>query len=143
LRDRHTPGKGLNTGEERRQPLVIHVRYCRATFLSVVFPMPDIADALLEDRNGTIISLDVTAGARAELFPAGYNEWRKAIGCRVTAHALEGKANKAILHLIADTLDLPASTISIQSGATSSQKRVLITGIAKNDLLLRLKSSVR
>ena len=105
--------------------------------------MPDIADALLEERNGTIISIDVTAGAKAELFPAGYNEWRKAIGCRVTAHALEGKANKAIVKLIAETLDLPGSSISIQSGATSSQKRVLVAGVAKNDLLLRLNSQER
>ena len=107
------------------------------------FPMPDIADALVEERNGTIVSIDVTAGARAELFPAGYNEWRKAIICRVTAHAIEGKANKAIIALIADTLDLPASSITIQSGATSSQKRVLIAGVAKNDLLLLLNSPGR
>jgi len=33
VRDRQLPGKGLNTGEGRQQPLVIHVRYCRATFL--------------------------------------------------------------------------------------------------------------
>ena len=107
------------------------------------FPMPDIADALTEERNGTIISIDVTAGSKAELFPAGYNQWRKAIGCRVTAHALEGKANKAIIALIAETLDLPASTISIQSGVTSSQKRVLVAGVSKNDLLLRLNSHNR
>jgi len=106
-------------------------------------PMPDIADALLEERNGTIISIDVTAGAKAELFPAGYNEWRKAIGCRVMAHALEGKANKAILTLIAETLELPVSSISIQSGATSSQKRVLVAGVTKKDLLLQLQSHGR
>ena len=105
--------------------------------------MPDIADALLEERNGTIISIDVTAGAKAELFPAGYNEWRKAIGCRVTAPALGGRANKAIITLIAETLDLPQSSISIQSGATSSQKRVMVAGLAKNDLLVRLKSHGR
>ncbi|MDO8874413.1 MAG: DUF167 domain-containing protein [Methanoregula sp.] len=105
--------------------------------------MPDIADALLEERNGTIISIDVTAGAKTELFPAGYNEWRKAIGCRVTAPALEGKANKAIIILIAETLDLPVSSLSIQSGATSSQKRVLVAGVAKKDLLLRLNSPGR
>jgi len=105
--------------------------------------MPDIADALLEERNGTIISIDVTAGAKEELFPAGYNEWRKAIGCRVTAPALEGRANKAIITLIAETLDLPVSSITIQSGATSSQKRVLVAGLAKNDLLVRLKSHGR
>jgi uncharacterized protein len=100
--------------------------------------MPDIADALVEERNGTIISIDVTAGSKAGLFPAGYNEWRKAIGCRVTAPALEGKANKAIISLIAETFDLSASSISIQSGATSSQKRVLVAGVTKNDLLLLL-----
>ena len=105
--------------------------------------MPDIADALVEERNGTIVSIDVTAGARAELFPAGYNEWRKAIICRVTAHAIEGKANKAIIALIAETLDLPASSITIQSGATSSQKRVLIAGIAKNDILFLLNSHIK
>jgi len=99
--------------------------------------MPDISDALLEERNGTIISIDVTAGSKADLFPAGYNEWRKAIGCRVTAPALGGKANKAIITLIAETLDLPASSICIQSGVTSSQKRVLVAGVAKNDLLVR------
>ena len=106
-------------------------------------PMPDIADALLEDRNGTIISIDVTAGSKTEIFPAGYNEWRKAIGCKVTAPALEGRANKAVITLIAETLDLPVSAISIQSGATSSQKRVLVAGVAKNDLLLLLNSHGR
>jgi uncharacterized protein len=105
--------------------------------------MPDIADALVEERNGTIVSIDVTTGARAELFPAGYNEWRKAIICRVTAPAIEGKANKAIITLIAETLDLPASSISIQSGTTSSQKRVLIAGVAKIDLLVLLNSHGR
>ncbi len=105
--------------------------------------MPDISDALSSERNGTIISIDVTAGARSALFPAGYNEWRKAIGCRVTAPALEGKANKAIVTLIAECLDLPVSSISIQSGATSSQKRVLVTGIAKNDLLFRLTPFIK
>ena len=100
--------------------------------------MPDIADALSPERNGTILTIDVTSGARSKLFPAGYNAWRKAIGCRVTAPAHEGKANKDVITLIAATLDLPVASVSIQSGMTSSQKRVLVTGIDKNDLLLRI-----
>jgi hypothetical protein len=105
--------------------------------------MPDIADALSEERDGTIIFIDVTAGAKADLFPAGYNEWRKAIVCRVTAPAIEGKANKAVISLIAETLDLRVSVISIQSGSASSQKRVKVAGVAKNDLLVRLNSRGR
>ncbi len=103
--------------------------------------MPDIADALVEDRHGTLISVEVTAGAKTSAFPAGYNEWRKAIGCRVTAPAVGGKANKAVITLIAERCDVPASRVCIQSGATSSQKRVLVMGIDKKALLGRLDDS--
>ena len=100
--------------------------------------MPDIADALLEDRHGMIIALEVTTGAKNDSFPAGYNVWRKTIGCHVTAPAVEGKANRAIIRLVSEILAVPATSVSIQSGATSSQKRVLVTGIDKKDLLDRL-----
>lgn len=101
--------------------------------------MPDLADALFEDRHGTQIAIEVSAGAKTEAFPAGYNEWRKTIGCRVTAHALEGRANKAVMSLIAQKLGVPTSTVSIHSGATSSLKKVLVTGISKKELLAFLQ----
>ena len=101
--------------------------------------MPDISDALIDDRHGTIIALEVTTGAKNDSFPAGFNEWRKTIGCRVTAPAVEGKANRAIITLVSEILAVPSTSVSIQSGATSSQKRVLVTGINKKDLLLRLQ----
>jgi uncharacterized protein (TIGR00251 family) len=100
--------------------------------------MPDIADALVEDRHGTIIALEVTTGAKNDSFPAGYNEWRKTIGCRVTAPAVEGKANRAIITLVSEKLAVPAFRVSIQSGAISSQKRVLVKGMNKKDLRDRL-----
>lgn len=103
--------------------------------------MPDIADALFEDRHGIVIAMEVTAGAKTSAFPAGYNEWRKLIGCRVTAQAVEGKANKAVMELVARSLDVPVSSVSILSGSTASQKRVLVTGIAKNDLIRLLSET--
>jgi uncharacterized protein (TIGR00251 family) len=124
-------------------PLVIHVRYCRATSLYDGSPMPDIADALLEDRYGTIIALEVSPNAKTDAFPAGYNEWRKTIGCRVTVPAVEGKANRAIITLVSEKLAVPAFRVRIQSGATSSQKRVLVEGMNKNDLLTRLQEISR
>jgi uncharacterized protein (TIGR00251 family) len=101
--------------------------------------MSDPADALSEDSRGTIISLEVSAGAKNEVFPDGYNEWRKTIGCRVTAPAIEGRANKAVLGVVAKSLGVPVSSISLETGATSSQKRVLVRGISKRDVLSRLK----
>jgi hypothetical protein len=119
-------------------PLVIHVRYCRATFLFSGDPVPDVSGALSEERQGVVIAIEVTAGAKEAVFPAGYNEWRRTIGCRVPAPALEGRANKAVLHLIAGTLGVPASSVSILSGAASSQKRVLVAGTGKQAVLARL-----
>jgi uncharacterized protein (TIGR00251 family) len=101
--------------------------------------MPDIADALLEDQHGTLIAIGVTAGAKTNSFPAGYNAWRKTIGCRVTAPAVDGKANRAIISLVSERLAISAAKVNIQSGATSSQKRVLVEGMGKKEVLERLK----
>jgi uncharacterized protein (TIGR00251 family) len=103
--------------------------------------MPGIADALSEDRNGTVIAIEVTAGGKKAAFPAGYNEWRKTIGCRVPAPALEGRANRAVIDLIAGTLGRPVASVGILSGAASSHKRILVTGIGKADVLRRLEGS--
>ena len=100
--------------------------------------MPDIADAFYEDPEGTIIAIEVTAGAKTAAFPYGYNEWRKAVGCRVTAPALEGRANRAIQNLVAESLSIPVSSVSIRSGALSSQKKVLISGMRKTEVLERI-----
>jgi hypothetical protein len=102
--------------------------------------VPDVADAIFADRLGSCIAIEVTAGSRKDHFPAGYNVWRKTIICRVSAPALEGKANKSVLNLIAGTLGVPVSSLSIQSGATSSQKRVLVAGLDKPAIVARLSS---
>ena len=103
--------------------------------------MPDFADALSEDRDGTLIAIEVTAGAGSEAFPAGYNAWRKMIGCRVSAPALEGRANRAVIGLVSTKLGIPSSSVSILSGATSSRKRILVSGMRKEDLIKRLNAS--
>ncbi|MDD4137345.1 MAG: DUF167 domain-containing protein [Methanoregula sp.] len=100
--------------------------------------MPAIADALFEDRHGVVIAIEVTAGAKTNAFPAGYNEWRKMIGCRVSAPAVGGKANRAVIVLVAEKLGLPAASVSILSGSTASQKRILVAGITRDELLTRL-----
>ncbi|MFA5331617.1 MAG: DUF167 domain-containing protein [Methanoregula sp.] len=96
--------------------------------------MPALSDALTTDRDGTILTIEVSAGARTDLFPAGYNEWRRAVGCRVSAPAVGGKANRAVLELISSTLDVPISAVTLVSGVTSSQKKIRISGITREQL---------
>jgi uncharacterized protein (TIGR00251 family) len=100
--------------------------------------MPDISAALTEDRDGVLVAIEVTAGSKTDLFPAAYNEWRETIGCRVTAPASDGKANKAVLHLIATTLGIAPSAVSIHSGARSTQKQILVSGVGKQEVLRKL-----
>ena len=49
---------------------------------------------------------------------------------RVTAAAEKGKANSAVVSLLANCLEMPKNKISIKSGHTSSRKSVLIDGIS-------------
>jgi len=48
---------------------------------------------------------------------------------RVTAAPEDGKANAAILKLLAKGLGISASTIEVSSGATSREKTLLLRGV--------------
>ncbi|WP_209629225.1 DUF167 domain-containing protein [Methanofollis sp. W23] len=100
--------------------------------------MTSYDDAVSGSDDGVVITLDVSAGCKKEAFPADYNPWRKALVCHVAARAVGGKANRAILDLVARTFGVPGSSVSIVSGATSSTKRIEIIGISRDDVISRL-----
>lgn len=60
----------------------------------------------------------------------------------VTVAAEKGKANKAVIGLLADTLHINESSICIISGKSSRDKRLMIDGLTPEDLnsLLQLHS---
>jgi uncharacterized protein (TIGR00251 family) len=105
--------------------------------------VPPFGDAISDTKNGTIITIEVTAGRKRDVFPAGYNGWRKAIGCSVAAPAVDGKANRAVGAIIAQTLHLPESAVQIQTGTKSQIKRVLIQGKNKSELISALESMIQ
>ena len=89
--------------------------------------MADISEALATSSHGTIISIEVSAGSKSDSFPTSYNPWRKTLGCQVSAQPVDGKANIAIIGLIASVLDISRNDVDIVAGASSSQKKVLVT----------------
>lgn len=97
--------------------------------------MDQLREALTESRDGTIISIEVTASAKRNAFPSGYNPWRKTLGCQVREPPTEGKANLAIVRLLAGFFSLPVERVQILSGAGSSQKRILLAGMQTRDVL--------
>lgn len=103
--------------------------------------MEPYADAITETGSGVTIVLDVTAGAKRASFLAGYNEWRKSIRCQVAAPALGGKANRAIIDLVAETLGVSRADVSIISGHTSTSKTVAVAGLSKSEIIALLSAS--
>lgn len=56
----------------------------------------------------------------------------------VTAAPERGKANEAVIALLAEVLRLPVSAIRVVRGQTSAQKWVEIDGLAQDEILRRL-----
>jgi uncharacterized protein len=88
---------------------------------------------------GAILPVLAHAGARRN---AILGERAGALRVAVTSPPERGKANEAIQTLLAESLGVKASRISLVSGATSRQKRFLFDGIDPAGLLVRLAAII-
>ena len=61
---------------------------------------------------------------------------------KVAATPVEGKANKALIEFLSDVLDMPKSRISIEKGATSQRKMVVVEGITEAQSAARLQDRI-
>jgi uncharacterized protein len=64
----------------------------------------------------------------------------KAWKIRVSAPPEAGRANAAVVQLLADTLGVPARTISVVSGHGARDKLVELSGIAPEEIERRLEA---
>jgi len=60
---------------------------------------------------------------------------------RVVAAPERGKANDAVVELLAETLSLPRASVSIVSGSSSRDKIVELAGIAPAEIERRLATA--
>jgi uncharacterized protein len=66
-----------------------------------------------------------------------------AIQICVAAPPVDGAANATLLRFLAGILDLPRSRFEIVSGASSRRKRIVIAGLAPDELEARLQAALR
>ena len=88
----------------------------------------ELASLCQEGRGGLYLNVHAQPGARRAQLRGLHGD---AVKIAVGEAAQDGKANKAIVRLIADALDLPASDVAIASGMTGRRKRVFLNGDAK------------
>jgi uncharacterized protein len=62
-----------------------------------------------------------------------------ALKIRVAAPPQGGRANDAVVALLAEVLGAPAAAVSLVSGASSRSKRIRVTGVAPADVDRRLE----
>jgi uncharacterized protein (TIGR00251 family) len=74
----------------------------------------------------TRLKLRVSPGARRPGFAGRHGDaWK----VRVSEPPEDGRANEAVLRLLADTLDVPRASLSLVSGHASRDKIVMLAGL--------------
>ena len=86
----------------------------------------------------TRLRLRVSPGSgRAEIVGRHGDAWK----VRVTAPPEHGRANDAVLRLLADTLSIPREAVAIVSGHSGRDKIVELTGVGPGLIERRLASA--
>jgi uncharacterized protein (TIGR00251 family) len=98
--------------------------------------MANLDLSLTKTRHGIVVPLKVSAASRTDAI-RGIKHGRLKVS--VTAVAEKGKANQAIISLLAKKLGLPKRQLVIVGGLTSSDKKLLVTELELNDLLVKIR----
>jgi uncharacterized protein (TIGR00251 family) len=94
-----------------------------------------VFNAISDRAEGAVVSIYASPrSGKNEIGPVDGGELR----VRITAAAVDGAANSALIKYLSDLLRLPRSQIEILSGKTSRHKRVLFRGISSTQLIVLL-----
>lgn len=90
-----------------------------------------------ESSSGILLQVKAQPGARRNGITG---EHAGALKVAVTQAPEKGKANDAIIEVLAEALHLKRNQIELVSGMTSPQKKFLVTGITRQELEERIRS---
>ncbi len=86
----------------------------------LALPPVDAVLALVDEKGQIEVRVSPGASADAVILPAS----GRALAVRTTAPPEDGKANEAVLRLLATALDRPVSSLELVRGATSRHKLI-------------------
>jgi len=92
---------------------------------------------LKETSSGITFSVKVQPRARKNAITGTVGD---ALKLALTAPPVEGKANQAVIEFLADFFEIPRSSITIASGASSRLKVIRISGANLQSLKEHLRS---
>ena len=104
--------------------------------------MSEFTGAIKDHRDGAILHLFVTTGAKNLVFPSGYNTWRKCLEIKVCSEAKDNKANKDVIKTVAEYFNKPITSVYIISGEKNRKKILLVKEVSVDSATKRLKESL-
>ena len=93
---------------------------------------------LIEHPEGIVLPVRAQPGAKAN---AVRGEQAGALKVAVTQIAEKGKANQALIEVLADELDLKRSQIELLTGESQREKKFLIRGVTREELSAKIASA--
>lgn len=94
---------------------------------------------LTPSKGGVLLNVHAQPGARRE---GVTGEHAGALRVAVNAPPDKGKANAAILKVLAEALGLKPTQIELIAGETSRRKRVLLAGLSVEDASRRIEAAL-
>jgi uncharacterized protein (TIGR00251 family) len=94
---------------------------------------------LTEHPEGVILPVRAQPGAKTN---AVRGEQGGALKVSVTQVAEKGKANDALVEVLAEVLDLKRSQIELLAGQTHREKKFLIRGVTRDELSATIASAL-
>jgi uncharacterized protein (TIGR00251 family) len=93
----------------------------------------------IEAEGTVLVRLHVQPGAGRSAVVGRHGD---ALKVRVAAPPTGGRANEAVLELLAEVLGVKAADLELVGGASSRSKRVRVTGVEADDVRKRLENAV-
>lgn len=90
-------------------------------------------------KDGAVLRVHVQPGASGDGIAGAYGNSLKV---RVRAPATSGRANEAVITLLAKELGVPATALTLTAGASSRDKRVRFAGFSAAELEKRLAGAL-
>ena len=92
---------------------------------------------LADTSDGAVLNLRLVPRASKNAIQGEHGD---ALKIRLCAPPVDGAANAALIEFLAETFDLPRARVQLLSGATSRNKRVLLSGCPSSSVLSLLNS---
>jgi uncharacterized protein (TIGR00251 family) len=102
-------------------------------------PTGELAGLVDAAKDGAVLRVHVQPGASGDGIAGIYSN---ALKVRVRAPATSGRANEAVIALLAKELGVRATALTLTSGASSRDKRVHFSGLSAAELEKRLAGAL-